>query len=217
MALTALPSWKLLLYNGALGVLGEDKITSTEDRNPRRALDNVWDTGALDFVLESGEWTFAVRTQRIDYNPAIEPDFGFQRAFDMPDDCLRLVALSSDEYFLSRFTDRSYHCEGRLWYSDIDTIYARFVSNDAAYGADQSLWSPAFREFLEYHLAYKSCKRITRKEPDDRMERKYRRMLSAAKGRDAMNQGTKIMPLGSWAGARFNRKRYYSETTGGEV
>jgi hypothetical protein len=37
---------KLKLYNDALGILGERRLASlTENREPRRVLDEVWDAG----------------------------------------------------------------------------------------------------------------------------------------------------------------------------
>jgi len=73
---------KLGLFNGALLMLGERSLaTLTENREPRRLLDIVWDGGGVRTCLEAGIWNFAVRAARIEYDPSAEPGFGLDRAF----------------------------------------------------------------------------------------------------------------------------------------
>jgi hypothetical protein len=62
-----LATTKLSLYNGALRELGSRKLSSlSENRESRRVLDDIWDGGFRDEILESGLWTFAVRSIEID-------------------------------------------------------------------------------------------------------------------------------------------------------
>lgn len=195
---------QLSLYNGALRVLGQRKLASlSEDSEPRHLLDDVWDEGGIDACLEEGLWNFATRTIRLDYNPAIEPDFGFQRAFDKPSDWIRTSGLAADGYFRIRLTDEQAKDEAGQWYADIDTIYARFVSNDNAYGNDLTLWPQSFINFVEAFFALKISPRIvkaaaTRAE----LQKLYDKMLIKARSKDAMNEGTAFPPQGGWSSAR---------------
>src|SRR5258708_823139 len=119
---------KLSLYNGALTeFLGERKLANlTENREPRRVLDEIWDGGALRYCLEQGLWNFAMRTIQLTYSPSVEPDFGFRYAFDKPTDWVRTAALCVDEFF--RCPLLQYNDEAGFWFADIDTIYVRYIS-----------------------------------------------------------------------------------------
>ncbi|HQU17305.1 MAG TPA: hypothetical protein PLO69_14585 [Gammaproteobacteria bacterium] len=141
---------RLDLYNKALLVCGERFLAAlTEDREPRRLLDHVWNTGGNNFCLEAAQWWFAMRTTMIDYDPAITPTFGYRKAFTKPTDWISTSAVCSDEYFNSPLTQ--YADEMSNWYADITPIYVKYVSNDALYGGDLARW-PA--TFVDYAAAY---------------------------------------------------------------
>src|SRR4051812_47728400 len=110
---------KLLLYNGALTKLGERRLsTLAENREPRRALDGVYDDNFINKVLIAGQWNFATVSVQADYSASIEPDFGFARAFDKPTDFIRTIAVCSDEFFRAPVLD--YADEGNYWFADLD-------------------------------------------------------------------------------------------------
>ena len=93
---------RLSIYNGALMLAGERFLASlTEEREPRRLLDHVWDTGGLKACLEMGQWAFAMRTTQVDYDTSVEPGFGYHRAFVKPDDWVLTSAVCEDEFFRS--------------------------------------------------------------------------------------------------------------------
>ncbi|MCA9245238.1 MAG: hypothetical protein KDA32_14875, partial [Phycisphaerales bacterium] len=144
---------RLSLYNGALTVhLGQPPLSAlTDDESVRYALDNVWDRGALKTCLQKGQWNFAARSQRLEYDPSVTPDFGYQYAFAKPTDIVRLMGLCSDEYFEAPL--RMYQEESGYWFTDLQQIYVRYVSNDASYGLDYSLWPENFTRFVEAFLA----------------------------------------------------------------
>jgi hypothetical protein len=136
---------KLQLYNNALLLCGERALGSlTEEREPRRLLDQVYDTDGIKKCLEMGQWKFAMRTIQIDYDPDVSPTFGYQRAFDKPTDWVVTSSVCSDEYFrapLLQYTD-----EAGYWYADLNTIYVRYVSDDAQYGKNIGSWPGSFLE-----------------------------------------------------------------------
>lgn len=196
---------KLNIYNGALRRLGSRRLASlTENREPRRVLDDIWNNGQLvDYALERGEWNFAVRSVQGAYNSGVEPEFGFRRAFDKPDDFRRLAALSADEYFRTPLTAEQYTDEGGYWLSDHEMLYIRYVSSHENYGYDSSRWTESFRNYLECVMAYEGCERITNSaEKEGRVEKAMRRYLSEAKSTDAMQEGVKFRPVGAWVSSR---------------
>lgn len=192
-------------YNGALRRLGSRRLASlSEAREPRRVLDDIWNNGALvNYALERGEWNFALRSVQGAYNPAIEPEFGFRRAFDKPSDFRRLAGLSADEYFRIPLTALEYTDEGGYWLSDHDTLYIRYVSSHVSYGHDSSRWTESFRYYLETCLAFEACERITNSDTKLQLiERDQRKYLAQAKSTDAMQEGVKFRPPGSWVMSR---------------
>lgn len=201
---------RLSLYNGALLDVGERRLSAlTEDRKPRWDLDFLWDNGAVNFCLEQGSWAFATRTIQLTYSPSIEPDFGFLRAFDKPDDFVRLIAISANEYFdppLNR-----YRPEVNYWFCDEETVYVRYCSNDAAYGMDFSLWPQTFVEFVQSYLAFKLAPSIKNFSDYERVEKNFTTHLLDAQSKDAIQEPTSFPPMGSWAGARLRGSRFSRE------
>src|SRR3990172_7607076 len=151
---------RLSLYNAALTFCGERVLASlTESREPRRLLDQVWDDGGVNLCLEAGQWRFAMRAVSLDYDPDITPAFGLIRAFAKPTDWRATSAVCSDEYMntpLLQYVD-----EAGYWYADLDTIYVRYVSSDAAFGNNFSLWPTRFFDFAACHFATKIVLKLT--------------------------------------------------------
>lgn len=190
---------KLSLYNGTLRKLGERKLASlSEDRLPRRLLDDVWDDGAVDYCLGQGAWTFATRSQKLEASASIVPDFGFRYAFEKSADWIITSAVCSDEYFRNGI---QYSDEGGIIYSDYNEIYVKFVSNDSNYGGDYSLWSEYFIDYVCEYLASEISMALRQKEYDPRKLEKARR---EALNKDMKQKAPRIMQLGTFAQARFN-------------
>lgn len=198
---------KLKIYNGALSLIGERALASlTEARESRRALDLVYDDDGIKACLEAGQWYFAMRSQKITYDSAISPTWGFRRVFDVPSDHVRTCALCSDENFNVPLLD--YREEANFWYADIDVIYVRFVSQDTSYGLDLSLWPASFVEFVKAHFASKISPTVTSSDGTKKDALAYRTlMLKHAKSLAAMADGTTFPARGSWANARAGNSR----------
>lgn len=193
---------RLDLYNGALNVLGSRKLASlTENREPRRVLDGIWNRGAVRTLLSAGLWNFAMRTAQIDKSPSIAPDFGFANVFVKEADWVRTGAVCSDEYFKEPLIE--YSDEAGQLYADIDPIYAKWVSDLADYGGDLSRWPENFSRYAEHWLAWMGCERITqgRTKKQD-LEKAMGKALTQASSTDAMDDPTKFLPPGSWSRAR---------------
>jgi hypothetical protein len=197
---------QLTLYNKALLLMGERSLASlSEEREPRRRLDEVWDSGAaVKYCLEQGQWNFAMRTVQVDYDTNIEPDFGYQRAFEKPSDWVITSALCADENF--RVPLLEYWDEAGYWYANLDTIYVRYVSNHVTYGLDYTLWPESFREYVEEYLCSKVVLAIS--EDDDKEAaslKRLRKKLLTAKSRAAMSDPTSFPAQGGWSSARQGR------------
>lgn len=198
---------QLDFYNNALLLCGERFLSSlTEEREPRRLLDQVWSSGGVRSCLENGQWNFAMRTIQIDYDSSIEPGFGYARAFTKPSDWVNTSGLCSDEFFRSPLL--RYWDEAGYWYSDLDTMYVRYVSSDTGYGLNINVWPDSFREYVEEYFASKIIRKITNSEEEEaacmkRLEKK----LKHAKSRAAMAEPTSFPARGNWSQSRARGSR----------
>lgn len=209
---------QLRLYNAALLEIGERKLTAlTDDVRGRHELDRVWDSGEIiDYFLQQGHWNFASRTSQFTFSPSITPPFRYQYAFSKPLDWVHTSAVSADEFFSIPLTD--YLDEAEYWFAAHDTIYVRYISNDAAYGNDMSMWPKTFTRWAEVYLASRVCEVLTqnskkaeklKKAADPEAVRPS--LLVEARSKDAMNEPSQQPALGTWTRAR-RQARFRSQS-----
>jgi hypothetical protein len=200
---------KLDIYNRALLILGSRRLSSlSENREPRHLLDQAW--GSNDNViaraLEVADWNFATKAVKGVASTSLEPAFGYEYTFDKPDDLVRLTSLSSSPGVSRAMDYGDYADEANFWYTNVDQIYVRYVSNADDYGFDSSKWTEAFKEYVAACLAEDVCEPITNSDT------KLRRVMyikteakKHAKSRDAMDEGFKRLPSGTWSRSRGTR------------
>ncbi len=195
---------KLALYNGALRELGERKIASlSENREPRRVLDSIWDDDAIKTVLSAGQWNFASNSVEITNSPSVTPAFGFLYAFDKPANWVRTTAVCEDEKF--NFPLLDYQDEGAYWYADLAVLYVRYVDSGTTFGGDYSKWPPNFTRYVETWLAARICMSLTQNQTKrDNLERDAEVWLVKAKSTDAMDEPTRFLPAGTWVRSRHS-------------
>lgn len=193
---------RLSLYNGALLECGERDLASlSENREPRRLLDRVWDNGLVDFALEQGQWKFAKRTVVLAPETGVETGFGHKNTFTRPDDHVKTIGIWSDEYLQSPLLQ--YQQEGQKWFADVEEFYISYVSNGASYGGDLGSWPAGFARAVELYLASRIVKRLTQDEDAERLLiAKARDAFTAARSDDAMEGPTTFPPPGRWVRAR---------------
>lgn len=197
---------RLKIYNGALLICGEGELASlTENREPRFLLDQVWNDSGVRWCLEQAQWHFAMRSSRLDYNPSVDPDWGYQRAFDKPTDWVATSGVFQDEHMRTPLT--SYADEVSYWFADVDELFVRYVSDDDEYGMDFAKWPATFIDVVKAYFA----SRIIRKLPggsekiDDICHPKtgvLARALMVAKNKAAMANPATFPTRGTWAAAR---------------
>jgi len=195
---------RLSIYNSALIICAERTLASlTENREPRRNLDLVFDNGGIDACLEKGQWKFAMRAVRLDFDPAITPDFGYRRAFTIPTDWVLTSAVCSDEYFTAPLL--GYSKEVSNWFADVDEIFVKYVSNDTAFGNDLSLWPATFTDYVAAHFAAKIIFKLTSDEKKRESVIKWeKRQLTTAKSKDAMSGPQQFPAPGVFVTSRYH-------------
>jgi hypothetical protein len=209
---------QLSIYNGALLLCKERFLaTITDNVEARYLLDFVWGgegtNAGINACLERGQWNFAMRTIQQDYDPSIEPQFGYRRTFDKPSDWVLTSAIGEEEYFrvpLTRYFD-----EAGYWYADLDMIYVRYVSDDPNYGGNLAAWPPAFTEFVEAYFARRIIAQLTKSDEDEaRLEKYEAKKLLIAKSRAAMADPTRFTAQGAWS---RSRQRFLNRRDGGNT
>jgi hypothetical protein len=193
---------KLAIYNGALLFIKERKLSAlTDEIEARRLLDDVWDRGGIDSVLEHGQWNFAMRAAKLEWSPSVTPSFGYERAFEKPTDLMRLSEMCSDEFFRIPLLD--YVEEQAYYFASLDHIFVRYVSNASAYGNDFSLWPENFKRYVEGWFGSQIVGKLTQGEKaEERAITKMHKLLIEAKSFDAMSSPTKFRPPGTWRRSR---------------
>lgn len=195
---------KLSIANGALRILKEGKISQSEltngSREPARLFNDVWADGGLNACLQAGEWRFARRSVQIDYSPSVSPDFGYTRVFDKPTDFVRVCGVWSDEAMREPLQD--YREEAGFWFANLEVIYVTYVSNDASYGGDYSLWPHNYLKFVQAHFASEIAGPLTSSGQDAMGVRKL--FLKEALSTDGQADPARKLPTGSWVRARVS-------------
>jgi hypothetical protein len=210
---------RLKIYNGALLLCGERSIASlTVNEEGRRLLDEVWNDNGVRYCLEQGQWRFAIRTSMLTYDTAIEPSFGYPRAFAKPTDWAVTAAVCSDEFFaqpLLRYSD-----EAQFLYANEDEIYVKYVSDDSAFGGDLGKWPASFTEYVKAYFASKIIFKLATSEETrtrllgrtvDGRDGILGQAKLTAKNRDAMADPTKFAAQGGWTRARYRRGSTFSD------
>lgn len=149
---------QLGIFNEALSLLGERSLASTADATePARVLNALWDH-VRRYCLEQGPWKFAERQATL--SPAVGPPAAYNLAngFAKPADFIKLNAVATDLDFETPVIDL--HERGGYWYSDASTIHIQYVSSDASFGYDLSLWPESFALFVTHYLAVRAAPRI---------------------------------------------------------
>lgn len=196
---------KLRIYKGALRLLGPHELaTLADDRPERYQLDDAWDD-AVEHLLNQGLWNFAIRAVQLSADDDVAPLFGWDYGFSQPDDYIRTVGISDEPTFRNGF--ENYEIEAGKWFANIDTLYLRYVSNDAQYGLNIGSWTQAFAKCLEAYLAFETGLPVS----GDRGNRNdlfslYEKRLTRAKTLDAFDESVKYSPQGRFVRARFSRR-----------
>ena len=198
---------RLAIYNRALRFAGERKTTLTEEWEPRRLLDDAWDSGTVKYCLEQGLWNFALRTKQLTFAPSIAPEFGHDRAFEKPIDFVRTAGIWEDEFLRTPLVD--YEEEGNFWFTSTETIYVKYVSDDDVYGLDFSKWPQTFFKYTAAEFALEilpKLKGVSVKADD--LKETVKELKIDARSKDAMEEPARFAPTGSWGLARHGRRAF---------
>jgi hypothetical protein len=205
---------RLSLYNIALRAVGERRlaaIATTDIPESQRLLDEVWSSGsgAVRACLEQGYWHFAMRAIQLDSDSSVSVAFGFTYAFAKPVDLVKLDMVSGDPAFAVPL--RRYEQERDYFYTEVDPLYLRYVSDDTDFGNDLSQWTEVFAQYVGHWMAVQIAPTLTSDIDMERLEGRAMRLLKDAKSHDAQIGPTREFPLGRWAQSRFGTRNSWRD------
>lgn len=194
---------KLQLWNDALMELGNERISDTgEPVKAARELAAVHGQVVAECIA-AGSWNFAMETVKIEADTGVTPAFGYRKVFAKPDDWVRTISISLNEYLYYPLT--RYYDDDNIWSADDSPIYVRYVSNDTGLGLDLNRWPAQFTRFVALELADRVCMPLTqnaslREQVGERRDKARKRALNT----DSMNEpNPKFAPPGNWTVARW--------------
>ncbi len=197
--ITMTASWRKI-FNDALLIMGLDEINENDDDSNRRAkLDRALDADLVESVLEDTGWHFGLTSTKSQFNPSIEPEFGYQRGHNHPTNLLVLYGIYSDEYM--RDPHKLYQDEGEIFFTDLDDLYIQYVDID--FIANPGNWPAYFRKLIAARMA-KDAANSLKGEGADAVysDKEYEKRLRKAMSADVMNAPPRILAPGNWTTAR---------------
>lgn len=194
-------SSQLFIYNEALFHLGERNLASlSENREPKRVLDFFWND-VVSYCLSQGLWRFARRTVQQDASTTIVPAFGFNFAFEYPNDWIRtqIVSTSPDlDPPLLQYRD-----ENNFIYCNATPLFWSYISADSQYGMNIGGWPENFVDYVVFRLAARACMRIANdKDLRKELVGEENKARRTAKANEAENDPPGLPPVSIWARAR---------------
>jgi hypothetical protein len=209
---------QLTIYNDVLTQkLGETKLASlSENREPRRILDDIWDSGngAPKYCLELGQWKFAEKRAKLTGVANTDDALAYRFYYAKPADFVSINIMADDNTYNSPLIDNQYIYSNDKFYSDFDYLFIAYVSNHASYGMDLAKWPPSFVDLVQLRMAYLACNRIVNSGTDkEAIYKQWQEAEKIAKNQDFRHMPTRYPRSGSWVRAR-RTGRYVDRVSG---
>lgn len=186
------------VVNLALTSLGQDRVINiNDDTEPARVIRANWDL-ALDYLLSSHPWKFAIVRAEL-AALAAPPLNTWSLQYRLPEDCLKLVQVSTDWIFYSMDVP-TFELEGGMILTDEGApLPVRYVTRITNTG----LWPPQFARTMAMQLAADCCEKLTgsaTKGEKAMVERE--RTITTAKRMSAIERPPQRPNESSWLRAR---------------
>ena len=195
-------SWRKV-YNDGFFILGLDEIVSNDDDSDRRAkFDVALGAGIVETLLEDLGWTFALTSQKLFFDPGLEPAWGYKRVFAKPIDIHRLNGIFQDDFY--RFPLKDYSEEGDNWFCDLDEIWVEYVKTGFITDGPDS-WPQYFKNLVAAEFAVR-CAKSLKGDYQNALELQERRTREA-ESTDAMRGPPQQIKSGDWARSRSGYRR----------
>lgn len=168
--------------NRALSKLGEARITAfTDNTKQARAINSAFDI-VRDAELYDKRWGFSIKRAALAAD-ATAPTYGYDNRFQMPTDCLRVLACGEghpgvDLSSIRGMPNAAYAIEGRYILTDQDgPLYLRYIARIE----DTTQWNAGFVQVFACALALEVADELTASQSRvEQCEKLYQKHLRAA-------------------------------------
>lgn len=185
---------KVDIANRALQKLGAERIVSlSQDTENARACNLLFDS-VRDSELRAHPWNFAIKRAQLAAD-ATAPAFGYQAAYTLPTDCLRV--LPTDE----NLNTHDWQIEGRkILTNDSAPLNVRYICRVD----DPNQYDAMFIEALACAMAQELCEQLTQSNTKAQMIRQdYTTAIRMAKKLNAFENISAEMPTDTWITVRL--------------
>jgi hypothetical protein len=193
------------IANRALTKLGAARIISFSDDNKQaRAVSSMFNI-VRDAELRSHIWSFSVKRASLAALVST-PDWGFQKEFQIPSDCLRILMVndvyggpSMEDYRNQPVAD--YSLEGNKILTDFSApLKIRYIARIA----DTTQWDAMFVEAMSCRLAMELAEDLTQSNSKRELaQAEYMAALRGAIRASAVEQPSQAMPDNEWLLSRL--------------
>ena len=206
-------SWKHI-YNDALQILGKQfRITSLTDTSEARdAFQTALSNGLILSLLEGEGWHWAKSSYKMTRDPSLEPEWGRDSVFEVPEDMVRLIELFCDEYFHEPIKIYN-HERDHIFVDGYDYIYIQYISSGLVSNPDA--WPPTFRRYVAAKLAEETAG-VLMGDWNNAL-RVYAIRKEEAEETDAMQSPPELIPHGSWRALRHSDNYSGYDTNKGNI
>lgn len=183
------------ICNRALQMVGAGRISALTENNTRAQECNTAYEAVRDAELRAHRWAFSITRASLAAD-ATEPIFGRANAFQLPSDCLRLLAPYPED----NEWNLDWIVEGRKVYTDDDApLEVRYIKLET----DPNVFDPLFREALAAKIAEAICEPLTQSNSKlDMIVALYDRAVNKAKQTNGIEQPPRESPTDPWITAR---------------
>ena len=180
------------IANAALTLLGERRIDSLEDSTKTARLLKERFTEVRNDTLRAYPWNFATKRAAIPKD-VIDPVWGFDNAYTLPTDCLRLINVNNPG-------GHPYRIEGRKIVTDIG---APLQIEYTAEVNDAQEMDVLFRQAFAAALAADVAEAVTGTSTKvEELQQMMRQKMSAARTPDAQESTPRVVEASEWLFAR---------------
>lgn len=185
------------ICNLALQRLGEARILSLSDDSRAARAMNLLYAPTRDGLLRKHPWNFAIKRAAIAAD-STNPAFGYDNAFTIPSDCLRL--LSNDKGEGETYMD-SWKLEGgKILTNEDGPLYIRYVARVT----DPTKLDACFVKLFALRLALDACEELTQSSTKFQLiAEEYKDALKDARRLNAFENPPADSQDGSWISSRI--------------
>lgn len=193
------------IYNDAFQILDLEPIVSNTDDSVRKnRISIALQNDLVKSVFEDTSWNFALESDQLFANPSINPPWGYEFAFDLPSDLLRMNGVYQDELMRTPIRDYVDQVDigtgTRQLFCSYQIIYIEYVST--AWETAYTQWPTYFKRLVAARMALDANIEGGNKE---KAIAQYTTRRKEAMSTNAINGPPKTLALGRWSRSRLYR------------